>query len=335
VTLGKEPVNDDSKPLIFDWCILEAAYECIKAGKCTWADASTKPIVAVGSEKAFCEVPEDRAALWEAILRSDVVRVEQIMPGARSGALIRQRQAEYADVLVTLGGATGVEHLAEMFLSRHLPVIPLDFALGASRGDGTGGSERLASRARSYPSEFLRLKSGSDEGTQLALLSTRQSPDSSKVALQLLSIVDALALPDAFCVRLMNAAHPDYTKVDLFFKRVVSPVLEELGMNVIDLTVMTTRDPFLNQEIFNSLHYSHFAVVDITGSRPNCFIELGYVLGRALPFALTCEKGTVVPFDPDAVPRHEWEEDQTDDDRRTALREYIVRSQARRPVVSR
>jgi hypothetical protein len=336
VTLGKEPLDGNSNPVIFDWLVLEAAHEYFGNRGVSWTDASSPPIVAVGSEKAFGEIPTARAALWEELLKLAVVRVEQIMPGASSGALIRQRQAEYADVLITLGGATGVEHLSEIFLDRHAPVIPLDFALGASRGDGTGGSERLASRARAYPTEFLRLKPGQDAGAHLALLSTHgKPPDPGRVALQLLTVVDALELPDAFCVRLMNPSHPDYTKISRFFTQVVHPVLEQLAMNVVDLTITTTSDPFLNQEIFNALHFSHFAFVDITGARPNCFIELGYALGRPLPFALTCERGTSVPFDPDAIPRHEWEDGKPDDDRRAALLEHILRNRARRPVVAR
>ena len=34
---------------------------------------------------------------------------------------------------------------------------------------------------------------------------------------------------------------------------------------------------FMNVGIFESLHFSSMAIVDVTGERPNCFIELGYV----------------------------------------------------------
>ena len=39
----------------------------------------------------------------------------------------------------------------------------------------------------------------------------------------------------------------------------------------------------LDQEIFAKLHRSSFVIADITGLRPNCFVELGYALGRSLP----------------------------------------------------
>ena len=35
---------------------------------------------------------------------------------------------------------------------------------------------------------------------------------------------------------------------------------------------------FINVGIFENLHFSSVAVVDVTGERPNCFIELGYAL---------------------------------------------------------
>ena len=39
----------------------------------------------------------------------------------------------------------------------------------------------------------------------------------------------------------------------------------------------------IDEEIFQKLHHSSVVLADITGMRPNCFIELGYALGRCLP----------------------------------------------------
>ena len=86
------------------------------------------------------------------------MRVESILPGSRAAALIRQRQADFGEILVTLGGGTGVEHLAELYLGRRRTVIPFDLPLGASREDGTGGSERLARESRAEPNRFLRMQ---------------------------------------------------------------------------------------------------------------------------------------------------------------------------------
>ncbi len=335
VQVGKEPLSSTGLPLIFDWTILEAAADVIGKATLKWPHPAKRPIVAVGSEASLQQMPTARRALWEELLESGAMQIEMIQPGARSGALLRIRQAESADVLLTLGGATGVEHLAELFLGRRRPVIPLDLPLGASRGDGTGGSERLAGRARAYPTEFIKVRGGVDAGAILARLSTYGvTADAGKISDAIVAGFDALQLPDAFCVRLMNAKHPDFAKVDSFFVDVVYPVLHGLGMNVIDLTSMTTPDPFLNVGIFEALHYSHLAVVDLTGSRPNCFVELGYALGRPLPYVITCEEGTTLPFDPDAIQRFEWQRALPNHESQVALRRHIELNTDRRPVVS-
>ena len=82
------------------------------------------------------------------------------MPGSRAAAFLRQRQAVFGDALVILGGGTGVEHSADMYLSRRKPVVPLDLALGASRDDGTGGAVKLAKEARAEPTQILPFQPG-------------------------------------------------------------------------------------------------------------------------------------------------------------------------------
>lgn len=335
VYAGKEPTASSGLPLTFDWTVLDAAVDVVRSNMgLKWPHLTKPPIIAVGSEAALSQIPPQRRTLWEELLHSGAMRVEMIQPGARSGALLRIRQADYADVLLTLGGATGVEHLTELFLGRRRPVIPLDLPLGASRGDGIGGSERLAGRARAHPAEFMKTRPGLDPSSFLARMATYGgSADADKISSGVLAGLDALELPDAFCVRLMNSKHPDFAKVETFFVDVVHPVLLGLGMNVIDLTSMTTPDAFVNVGIFRALHYSDFVLVDLTGSRPNCFIELGYALGRALPYVITCEEGTVLPFDPDAIQRLEWQHGLPTPDRRNALRQHIESHVDRRPLV--
>ena len=67
-----------------------------------------------------------------------------------------------------------------------------------------------------------------------------------------------------------------------------------------------TEHAFLNVEIFARLHYSELVIVDITGLRPNCFIELGYALGREIPVIVTAQAGTHLPFDQGAIPTYFW-----------------------------
>ena len=96
-------------------------------------------------------------------------------------------------------------------------------------------------------------------------------------------------------MRLLNPEHEDYADVQAFFDTVVQPVIEgELGYK---LTVVDGRQAYeharIDQEIFAKLHRSSVVLADITGMRPNCFLELGYALGRELP---TCSwRGRVRP----------------------------------------
>ena len=62
----------------------------------------------------------------------------------------------------------------------------------------------------------------------------------------------------------------------------------------------------MNVAIFESLHFSSLAIVDVTGERPNCFIELGYALGTGNRVLVTAEEGTKLPFDQMMIPCHFW-----------------------------
>ena len=129
VGIGREPRIDGAAPgspsLLFDWTALETAAECLKAGFPAWPSESGLPVTVVSSEKSESEIPEDRRALYEELLKSGRFQVESIMAGSRAAAFLRQRQAMFGDALVILGGGTGVEHSADLYLSRRKPVVPL------------------------------------------------------------------------------------------------------------------------------------------------------------------------------------------------------------------
>lgn len=80
----------------------------------------------------------------------------------------------FGNILVTLGGGAGVEHLAELYAERRNPIIPLHLPLGSSRGDATIGGEGLARLALAQPHRFLELCDGSSPASRLAALATRE-----------------------------------------------------------------------------------------------------------------------------------------------------------------
>jgi hypothetical protein len=333
---GREPrAADDGRALTFDWTTLEAAAGWLRSGADAFPRHAGQPIVVVLSEKGESEIPEHRRPLWRELLDSGKVRVEMIQPGLRSGALLRQRQADFADALFALGGGSGVEHLAEMFLGRRRAVLPLDLALGASREDGNGGACRLNREARREPERFLRLAPGSAAvSARLAGLATSGGATPvAEVVERAAALLRDLERRTAFHVRLLNRGHELFPAVEAFFRGVVDPVVEAADMRRIEMGTDPSEHGFINVGIFEGLHYAAAAVVDVTGERPNCFIELGYALGRGVPVLVTAREGTRLPFDQDAIPTYLWSERVDDAKRREEFTAFWEKNVDRPPIV--
>lgn len=333
---GKEPAIEGGAAQVFDWSALEIVVDAIRSGFCPEAMGARRPVVVVLSEKGETEIPDSRKGLWSELVESGRVEVKRIMAGSRSATMIREKQVGYGDVLFVLGGGTGVEHLAEEYKKCCKAVVPLDLPLGASREDGTGGAEQLARESRANPLGFIRLREGEagTEGAKLAKIATNQGKASADVvAAGVLDIVTTLAQPTAFYVRLLNPKHQAYERVESFFRDVVDPVIEEKGLTRVDLGRDRVESGFLNVEVFQRLHQSTVAIVDVTGERPNCFIELGYALARQTCVLCTAEQGTDLPFDQNAIPCHFWKSGEPDEDRKEGLRAFWSQYIDRAPLV--
>ncbi len=148
----------------------------------------------------------------------------------------------------------------------------------------------------------------------------------------ILEIIMNLASPTVFYVRLLNKEHEAYERVERFFRKVVDPLILKLGLVRVDLGKDEVESGFINTEIFRRLYHSTVAVVDVTGERPNCFIELGYALGLPVRVICTAEKGTRLPFDQSAIPCYYWRYDEPDERRRDGLREFWEQYIDRAPI---
>jgi ATP nucleosidase Cap17-like protein len=337
---GKEPRREDATDargaVVFDWTALEAAHAAIASGGSAWKFKDQPPIILVMSEKAENDIPATRRTLWQDLLRSGAVAVHYIQAGSRAAALIRERQARLGDLLVVLGGGSGVEHLAELYTEARRSVIPIDLPLGASRADGLGGASRLAQLARAEPERFLQFRSEhyAIAGTLLARLSARNAnSQAAEIAASVLAILDAVEHPKVFYARLLNAAHADFANVETFFREVVDPEVATFGYARIEMGTDASNRGFMNVEIFESLHYASAVVVDVTGLRPNCFIELGYALGREHRIIVTAQEGTVLPFDEQAIPTHFWSHSRIVSEQREQFRTFWTKNIDRDPLV--
>jgi hypothetical protein len=62
----------------------------------------------------------------------------------------------------------------------------------------------------------------------------------------------------------------------------------------------------MNQAIFDSLHHSSVALVDLTALRPNCFMELGYALGNKQRVIVCARDDSRISFDAFALEAFQW-----------------------------
>jgi hypothetical protein len=330
VGVGKEPLVRPDEPtspaIVFDWTVLATLSDCL-------ADCFAQPVpqgrllAAIATSKTDRQIPETRRSVWEGLNDAGAVTLEHAKPGWASGACRRAALARLGDVLIVLGGGEGVEHLAELYAAAQKPVIALDLDLGASTGDGSGGARRLAERALADPAAFVRLSDPAGAGSLLRNLTTRQGArPAEEVAAAVVRLVEALAPPTAFYVRLLNPDVNEFASVERFFRGVVDPLVTEFGFEPVEMGRGPNLYAWMNQAIFDSLHYAAVVVVDLTGLRPNCFMELGYALGNAQRVIVTARSGTQSPFDAAMIDTHHWSPRLGNEGRITRLREHWERN---------
>ena len=270
--------------------------------------------------------------IWRSMRTSDLVKIENAAHWNMNSKRM-EAQAHHGDILITIGGGEGVLFLANLYHDAGKPVIPLNFKLCA----GNTGAQRLTEFGLSgnNAQRLFQTESNTTPHSWLNRIEIYRDKDNNDSARDILGLLEDLVPPRAFVVRLLNPNHIDYKDVQDFFDTVVQPVMEEeLGYK---LAVIDGNQAYeharIDQEIFTKLHRSQVVLTDITGLRPNCFLELGYALGRGLPTMVMAKSGTEHPFDIGTFSGHHWHTTGTAEDRRRKFRTHWNAIKNRPPLV--
>lgn len=309
---GKEPLlkdRADGPSIIFDWTVATAALDELRAGRAVPVGPNGHLIETYATSKTDSHIPAARRAAYDELRRANAVALSVLPPGWSAGALRRQKLAQLGDILIGVSGGQGVEQLAIEYSSKGKPVIPLDINVGASLRDGSGGAARLFDRALASPGDFFKVLPGQSAANLLDQTRTRGgTTDIGTVVAALLNLLMALVPPRVFYVRLLNDKHPAFPSVEKFFRGTVDALVTELGYEPLQMGIGENEFAWMNQAIFDSLHHSSVAVVDLTGVRPNCFMEMGYALGNKQRVIVTARDDTDFPFDAFALEAFQWKE---------------------------
>lgn len=331
IPVDREPVREvDGLPVCFDWLVWQAARDNLPHRP---SSAPGPFIVAVLHHKTEDQIPDAYAGLWDELRGTDLVNVENAAHWNMASKRM-EAQANYGDILVALGGGEGALFLANLYHEAGKPIIPLDLPLC---GENTGA--RRLFRLGLTSSQTRRLFSVDDDVSEHAWLNrlafSRRHSIEERVS-KVIALLEALDRPRAFAVRLLNPELDSFDDVQAFFDVVVRPVLEdEFGYRLIVIDGQQQYDHArIDEEIFAKLHRANVVIADLTGERPNCFLELGYALGRGLPTMVTVKGGAKMPFDIASLSALFWKAEGSVEERRRAFREHWNAIRNRPPLVT-
>ena len=307
VSCGGEPICDCGHPATFDWTVLSEINSTSDSGE-NWPDGRRIRHCVVTSQRGLQKIPSSRNSLWARCQLRDDLELQTIQPNWGFGGAIRSKQMSAGDILIALGGGTGVEHLASIYRDYGKPVIPVAGRVRGSTDSAHGGADFLHRLALSQPSRFIAFREGTGSpATKLSALSLESTAKAHELAGGAISLIENLRPRRAFLVRLLDASHPNIGMVNRFFEKVVEPALIARDFLPHQVGRDQPDSAFMNVEIFRAIHRSSLVVVDLTGIRPNCMMELGYALGRNRPTAICAMQGTKLPFDQDKLPTYFWD----------------------------
>ena len=333
LTATGEPIGEAGQPCIFDWTAL-AAVSAASDPASGWPALRPDRFVAVGTQRGLEKIPDTRRDVWELCQARSDFDLVVAPPGWRMAGIIRERQVARGDVLLVLSGGAGGEHLAELYRDEGKPVIAVHAELGALNEDGRGGGTALHEKALADRDAFFRLRDGlGNAAGRLAALRLDAGTDVDALVERTSALIDDLRPPPAFFVRLLDTGAPEYSAVERFFRDVVDEVVTLRGFTPREMGRGRPETAFMNVEIFQALHRAALVVVDLTGVRPNCTMELGYALGRRRRYMISAQTGTKLPFDEDKLPTYLWEDAGPVDERREAYLAWFDRYSELPPIV--
>lgn len=337
IQIGKEDykrIDGTEIPIIFDWTVLSETYNYILLNRLDFTSTTKKPIITLVKQDFLESLPARRRVLWDSMVSAGAIQLEFMAEGWSSGAVRRIRMAELGDLLIILSGGEGAEHLAQQYNQLYKPIIPLDLNLGSSKGDGSGGGAKLFSRMLLRHDPFLNLSIPALAGELFLSIKTENGKNSvERVTKGILRLIENITPPIAFYVRMLAKDETDYNDVENYFRKVVDPIILKKGYSIKEMGTQVSSSPWINVEIFESLHKASVVVADLTGLRLNCLIELGYALGHSTKVILTAKKGTKLPLDTAMYECLFWDPMDKNEVKISSFQYYLERNLNRPPII--
>ncbi|MBN8657679.1 MAG: hypothetical protein J0M11_18250 [Anaerolineae bacterium] len=94
----------------------------------------------------------------------------------------------------------------------------------------------------------------------------------------------------------------DDPEVDHNYSFVIKPLVEKYQFKILRADEISHTGT-ITDAILDGINRSRFVIADLTGSRPNCYYEVGYAHSRAKPVIILAKKGTERHFD---LSTHKW-----------------------------
>ena len=296
--------TEDNLPICFDWLIWETIYQNRQLRP---VGAPDDFVIGVLHHKNHEQIPEEKRELWNNLTSCPNLLNLLDVGFWNMNSKRMESQAQLGDILFTLGGEDGVLFLANLFLNRGKPVIPIDIHLSANNV-GTNRIFRFGLTNKDSPKLF-NVRSGKSVNNYLTQFKqVLDQPISNQINF-ISSLLLELENPEAFAIRLLNPKFSEFEIVEKFFNEIVQPVVEnELNYKLVTIDEKYEQtESFIVSEIFQKIHHSSLVIADFTVQRPNCFLELGYALRNQNPVMLTKQKDSKdLPFDIAPYPYHAW-----------------------------